>query len=71
LRRLAFLTWQRLVERESRGTSGYYRIADESMYALYDLVCGNIARHLERRANGRQVFARSARQAAKARPRRP
>jgi DNA-binding transcriptional ArsR family regulator len=68
-RHLAFLTRQGLVERESRGTSGYYRIADESVYSLCDLVCGNIARHLERRAGGRQVFARSARQ-AKARLRR-
>ena len=69
-RHLALLTRQGLVERESRGTSVYYRIADESVYALCDLVCGNIARHLERRASGRQVFSRSARQAAKARPRR-
>ena len=69
-RHLAFLTRQGLVERESRGTSVYYRIADESVYALCDLVCGNIARHLERRSSGRQVFARSARQATKARLRR-
>ena len=59
-----------LVARESRGTSVYYRIADESVYALCDLVCGNIARHLNRAASGRQVFARSARPAAKARARR-
>jgi DNA-binding transcriptional ArsR family regulator len=69
-RHLAFLTQQGLVERESRGTSGYYRIADESVYALCDLVCGNIARQLERQASGRQVFARSAGPAARARPRR-
>jgi DNA-binding transcriptional ArsR family regulator len=65
-RHLAVLTRQGLVERESRGTSGYYRIADESVYALCDLVCGNIARHIERRAGQRQVFTRSARHAAKA-----
>lgn len=69
-RHLAFLTRQGLVQRESRGTSSYYRIADESVYALCDLVCGNIARHLESRASGRQVFARSARHAARSRPRR-
>jgi DNA-binding transcriptional ArsR family regulator len=69
-RHLAFLTRQGLVERESRGTSVYYRIADESVYALCDLVCGNIARQLERKASGRQVFARSARPAPKARVRR-
>jgi len=65
-RHLGFLTRQGLVARESRGTSVYYRIADESVYALCDLVCGNIARHLNRAASGRQVFARSARPAAKA-----
>jgi hypothetical protein len=32
------------VARENRGTSVYYRIADESVYALCDLVCGNIGR---------------------------
>jgi DNA-binding transcriptional ArsR family regulator len=64
-RHLALLTRQGLVARESRGTSVYYRIADESVYALCDLVCGNIARHLNRAASGRQVFARSARPAAK------
>ena len=69
-RHLAFLTRQGLVARESRGTSVYYRIADESVYALCDLVCGNIARHLNRAASGRQVFARSARPAPKTRARR-
>jgi hypothetical protein len=58
------------VERESRGTSVYYRIADESVYALCELVCGNIARQVERKADGRQVFARSARSALKTRVRR-
>ena len=33
------MTQQGLVDRESRGTSVYYRIADESVYALCDLVC--------------------------------
>jgi hypothetical protein len=36
----------------------YYRIADDSVYALCDLVCGNIARRFERTAPGRQAFAR-------------
>ena len=70
-RHLAFLTQQGLVERESRGTSGYYRLADESVYALCDLVCGTIGRQLERKATGRQVFVRSARPATKARLRTP
>jgi hypothetical protein len=42
--------------RESRGTSVYYRIADESVYALCDLVCGNIGRQLERSATNRAAF---------------
>ena len=66
-RHLAFLTRQGLVEKESRGTAVYYRIADESVYALCDLVCGNIARQLERTAGGRRVFARAARTSVKAR----
>jgi len=69
-RHLAFLTRQGLVARESRGTSGYYRIADESVYALCDLVCGSIARQLERSAKGRQVFAGSIRPQSKERQRR-
>jgi DNA-binding transcriptional ArsR family regulator len=69
-RHLALLTRQGLVERESRGTSGYYRIADESVYALCDLVCGNVARQLERHAGGSQLFARVVRPAPKGRPRR-
>lgn len=68
-RHLAYLTQQGLVKRESRGTSGYYRIADDSVYALCDLVCGSIARQFERTAGGRQVFARSARAATRVRAR--
>lgn len=69
-RHLALLMRQGLVARESRGTSAYYRIADPSVYALCDLVCGNIARQLDRAAAERQAFARSARTAAKPRSRR-
>ena len=69
-RHLAFLSRHGLVERESRGTSGYYRIADDSVYALCDLVCGNIARQLERTAGERRIFARDMAPTAKARPRR-
>ena len=59
-RHLSQLTQHGLVERESRGTAVYYRIADDSVYALCDLVCGNIARRLERAASGRQAFERQA-----------
>lgn len=67
-RHLAILTQHGLVEREMRGTSAYYRIADESVYALCDLVCGNVARGLERSAKGREAFARSMRRTRGAKP---
>lgn len=66
-RHLAMLTKQGLVLRESRGTSVYYKIADPSVYALCDLVCGNISRQIERTAQHRKVFARNAVRAGKAR----
>ena len=55
-RHLAVLMQQGLVAREGRGTSVYYRIADESVYALCDLVCGNIARRLDRVVASRKAF---------------
>lgn len=42
------LTQHGLVRREGRGTAVYYRIADDSVYALCDLVCGSIARRYQR-----------------------
>lgn len=67
-RHLAFLTQQGLVQREGRGTSVYYRIADESIYALCDLVCDCIARQFERSNSEHQAFARSASPALKMKP---
>ena len=61
-RHLSVLTRQGLVGRDLRGTSAYYRIADESVYALCDLVCGSIARHIEETASERQAFVRGAAQ---------
>lgn len=55
-RHLALLSQQGLVARESRGNAVYYRIADASVYQLCDLVCGNIARQLERTAVERAAF---------------
>ncbi|WP_287877818.1 metalloregulator ArsR/SmtB family transcription factor [Acidovorax sp.] len=55
-RHLSLMTKQGLVAREGRGTSVYYRFADESVYALCDLVCDNIARQLERSAASRALF---------------
>jgi DNA-binding transcriptional ArsR family regulator len=59
-RHLAMLAKHGLVARESRGTSVYYRIADEKVYALCDLVCGSIARLHEKSARERKVFSRTA-----------
>jgi DNA-binding transcriptional ArsR family regulator len=58
-RHLNLLARHGLVARESRGTSVYYRIADPSVYALCDLVCGSIARELERASAGHRAFARA------------
>jgi len=58
-RHLSLLTQHGLVRRESRGNSAYYSIADTSVYALCDLVCGNISRQIERTAQHRKVFARA------------
>lgn len=58
-RHLSLLTQHGLVTRESRGTAVYYSIADDSVYALCDLVCGNIARRLDRHAQERKAFARA------------
>ena len=65
-RHLALLTAHGLVERESRGTSVFYRIADESIYALCDLVCDRIARRLDEKAHERALFVQVA-----ARPKAP
>ncbi|MCW7541394.1 metalloregulator ArsR/SmtB family transcription factor [Aquabacterium sp. A7-Y] len=59
-RHLSMLTKQGFLVRENRGTSVYYRIADASVYALCDLVCGNIARRLEVAARTRDLFFESA-----------
>ena len=55
-RHLALMTQQGLVERQSRGTSAYYRIADSSIFELCDLVCGNIARQMDKSAERRAAF---------------
>ncbi|HEY1131928.1 MAG TPA: metalloregulator ArsR/SmtB family transcription factor [Roseateles sp.] len=59
-RHLSVLMQQGLVTRESRGSAVYYSIADESVYALCDLVCGSIGRQLERAAAQRNTFLKGA-----------
>ncbi len=58
-RHLTLLTQHGLVRRQARGNSAIYQIADPSIYALCDLVCGNIARRLDRLAEERTVFGGS------------
>jgi DNA-binding transcriptional ArsR family regulator len=58
-RHMTLLGQRGLVIREGRGTSVFYRIADASVYALCDLVCGNVARQLDRQARGRDFFTRT------------
>ena len=70
-RHLSFLTQHGLVERESRGTAVYYRIADPSVFALCDLVCGNIARQQERAARDSKLFAATAARPAAGTRRKP
>jgi len=60
-RHLASMLQQGLVERESRGTAVYYRTADDSVYALCDLVCGYIARQRERLISDSRAFKAAAR----------
>jgi DNA-binding transcriptional ArsR family regulator len=56
-RHLSYLAQHGLVERESRGVSVFYRVSDPSIYALCDLVCGNIARRYEQASSDRAVFS--------------
>lgn len=58
-RHLAILGKHGLVAKEGRGTSVYYRIADDSVYALCDLVCGSLARQLEQRISASEAFTRT------------
>ena len=66
-RHLTLLTQRGLVARESRGNSAIYSIADKSIYALCDLVCGSIARQLERDAKARAAFTQPPKRRARAR----
>ena len=68
-RHLSLLTQRGLLARESRGNAVYYRIAEDSIYALCDLVCGNIVRQAQRQSADRMAFARQGPQAGRGRPR--
>jgi DNA-binding transcriptional ArsR family regulator len=68
-RHLAMLAQYGLVVRESRGTSVYYQIADQSTYDLCDVVCSKIARQVERMARERGVFVQSVKRPGATKPR--
>lgn len=57
---LALLAKVGLLERESRGTNVYYRIADKRTYQLCDLVCGQIAQRLMEQMQGMGGLATAA-----------
>lgn len=46
-RHLSLMTKHGIVAREERGTSVYFRIADERVDDLCDLVCGSIASRMQ------------------------
>ena len=61
---LAVLAHSGLVAKTQRGTSAYYRFADESVYRLCDLVCGQLDRQFAQEADRRRAFAAAARRRA-------
>lgn len=46
-----------LVAREPRGTAAWYRFADPEVYALCDLVCGQVGRRLAQDSQLRGLLA--------------
>jgi DNA-binding transcriptional ArsR family regulator len=68
---LALLAQNGFVRKESRGTSAYYSIADPAIYALCDMVCGQIGRRYSEQAHMERLFratrAGKARRATRAR----
>ena len=53
---LAVLAQSGLVAKTPRGTSTYYRFANESVYRLCDLVCDQLDRHFTQEAERRRAF---------------
>lgn len=53
---LSMLDQYGLVKRESRGTCVFYSIADPSVYALCELVCGQIGARLNSEADISKLF---------------
>ncbi|MEY3883667.1 MAG: hypothetical protein RIS87_1061 [Pseudomonadota bacterium] len=59
---LSMLAQHGLVKRESRGTNVYYSIADQSVYELCDLVCGQIGIRMSLEADIKKMFTVSSQQ---------
>jgi DNA-binding transcriptional ArsR family regulator len=55
-RHLTLLAALGVVERENRGTSCYYRIADPSVYELCDLVCGQLGKRFAAEKEAHRTF---------------
>ena len=58
-RHLALLAQRGVVVRESRGTNVYYRIADDAVFALCELVCGHLARRYQRSIADNSLFGQA------------
>lgn len=57
---LSLLAKGGFVERRAEGTSVYYRVSDPDIYALCDLVCGQIAKRLSAQAAAQAAFRKAA-----------
>ncbi|MCZ2104771.1 MAG: metalloregulator ArsR/SmtB family transcription factor [Comamonadaceae bacterium] len=55
-RHLSLMTKHGIVAREERGTSVYFRVADEHVDELCDLVCGSIASRMQAAAAVHEAF---------------
>jgi len=53
---LNVLRESKLIKRESRGTKAYYSIADQRIYELCNLVCGQIANQMCLDADANEAF---------------
>ncbi|MEO8506552.1 MAG: metalloregulator ArsR/SmtB family transcription factor [Betaproteobacteria bacterium] len=55
---LGLLTQRGLIEKSTRGTSAFYRITDQRIFDLCDLVCVQVGRRLTQQAASRDAFLR-------------
>ena len=56
---LTMLSTANLIKREARGTKAYYSIADQRIYELCNLVCGQIANQMSLDAAANESFISS------------